>query len=110
MGRNNEDFLATMGISRQEQEQMTRNALIGHHEDNAANPETTEPCINCGTSVPSEIHQEEGGYCVDCQHKLFNDYPVEGSSHTENDGCHECAVCGKHSESDEEADNHRCFE
>ena len=68
------------------------------------------PCINCGDSVPRDIHQEEGGYCVDCRSKLYNDYPVVGSWHSKNDGCYECGVCGKHTDNEEGNQNHTCFE
>ena len=68
------------------------------------------PCVNCGSPVPRDIHEEEQGFCVDCQAKYYNDYPVVGSHHEENDGCYECGVCGKHTDNDEDNQNHTCFE
>jgi hypothetical protein len=75
------------------------------------------PCINCGTPVPRDIHKEELGYCVDCSHKFYNDYPVVGSPHYDDDGCHECGVCHKHTGPRRgmngelrEPEDHTCFE
>jgi hypothetical protein len=31
---------------------------------------TTTPCVDCGTPVDSDIHEEELGFCLDCS----NDY------------------------------------
>jgi len=33
--------------------------------------DTTTPCDDCGTLVPTEIHAEEFGFCVDCSNDYF---------------------------------------
>lgn len=112
MGRNNDDFLSSMGISRQEQEEMARSALIGHHQDEAAKPQTFTPCDRCGTPIPTDIHKEELGMCVDCSHKYFDgEFDEEDHSHAvPNHDMYKCGVCGKNSATAEENMNHRCFE
>lgn len=30
------------------------------------------PCIECETPVDAEIHAEELGFCIPCQHDYFN--------------------------------------
>jgi hypothetical protein len=31
------------------------------------------PCQTCGVDVPEEIHAEEMGFCVPCQHAYFEE-------------------------------------
>lgn len=31
------------------------------------------PCQTCGTDVPEDIHAEELGFCVPCQHAYFDE-------------------------------------
>jgi hypothetical protein len=31
------------------------------------------PCQTCGTDVPEDIHKEELGFCVPCQHAYFEE-------------------------------------
>lgn len=31
------------------------------------------PCDTCGTPVDKDIHKEELGFCVDCQHEYFKE-------------------------------------
>jgi hypothetical protein len=33
--------------------------------------EGTTPCDDCGIPIPSDIHEEELGMCVECSHKYF---------------------------------------
>ena len=32
----------------------------------------TLPCQTCGTPVPADIHAEELGFCIPCQHEYFD--------------------------------------
>jgi hypothetical protein len=34
------------------------------------------PCNTCGTDVPADIHAEELGFCVPCQHAYFQEAEV----------------------------------
>jgi hypothetical protein len=31
------------------------------------------PCRTCGTDVPEDVHAEELGFCVPCQHAYFEE-------------------------------------
>lgn len=31
------------------------------------------PCQTCGTDVPEDVHKEELGFCVPCQHAYFDE-------------------------------------
>jgi hypothetical protein len=109
--------LANLGTKRTDSEAANKPAPV---PDGMANPNLDNlesevnsqsvPCINCGTAVPRDIHEEELGYCPECSSKYFHHYPVVGSQHHTGDECRECAVCGKHSATDEEHDSHTCFE
>jgi hypothetical protein len=43
----------------------------------AVEPFATKPCQTCGTPVDADIHAEELGFCVPCQHAYF-DHSDEG--------------------------------
>ena len=32
----------------------------------------TLPCQTCGTPVPADVHKEELGFCILCQHEYFD--------------------------------------
>lgn len=39
--------------------------------------DNTRPCQTCGTPVPTDIHAEELGYCIPCQHEYFDGTQAE---------------------------------
>jgi hypothetical protein len=74
--------------------------------------EFTKPCVRCGTSVDSDVHQEEMGMCVGCSEKYWN-HEFDEEDHSVPSApsdMYTCRVCGKNSTSAEENMNHRCFE
>jgi len=36
--------------------------------------DTMTPCNDCGTLVPTEIHAEELGFCLDCSNQYWGHY------------------------------------
>jgi len=36
--------------------------------------DTMTPCNDCGTPVPTEIHAEELGFCLDCSNQYWGHY------------------------------------
>lgn len=119
-----EQFKGFLDLASKREEREKTNPPAPRHDEEMAKLEAnvkaqpeTEPCINCGTPVDKDIHKEELGYCVDCSHKYYNHYPVVGSPHYDDDGCHECGVCHKHvgpvlgmSGEYREPEDHDCFE
>jgi DNA-directed RNA polymerase subunit RPC12/RpoP len=111
IGQQFQHLISTMGISPEEQAAMGHSALIGHHQDEAAKPETFTPCDRCGTSIPTDVHKEEMGMCVDCSHKYYNhEFDEEDHSMASAPSdMYKCGVCGKNSATSEENMNHECF-
>jgi hypothetical protein len=110
IGQQFQHLISTMGISPEEQKSMAHSALIGYHQDEAAKPETFTPCDRCGTSIPTDVHKEELGMCVDCSNKYYNhEFDNEHDIEHPDIDLYTCGVCGKHSASSEENMNHECF-
>ena len=36
--------------------------------------DTMTPCVDCGTPVPTEIHAEEFGFCLECSNQYWGHY------------------------------------
>jgi hypothetical protein len=41
--------------------------------------ETEKPCVECGVMVDADIHAEELGFCIPCQHEYFSHEDEEES-------------------------------